>query len=622
MPDNAPPGSRVTISRGGHGISLDYHSNINISGLWIQGTDIGVSMKNSQNIVLTDTLVEKTLTEGVNANGSTGVTIADNTIRTTGKTGISGWGGRNMTITDNTISESGVRVNNGVPISLPSRGSGIAATGPSASITRNTVRYSAFEGIRVGVDGEVSFNWVDRSCMLLDDCGGIYTFEPSTSSRIERNLVTNMPGNYDGKATTETHTVGIYLDNLATNITVADNAIVGADYGIQIHDGANNSIIGNTLYGNHQYQLQLQDDSSVLDTNGDTHDNSVLGNYFVPMTARPSVKQIRHTTGDTSRFASYDQNVYSTLLSTTIAEEGLQANVNYLTFPMWQAATTVDGVGRNLDPLGTTVAVRGFAFYSISGSSLITNGDFTAGIGGGWNPYKGQTFSHSNCPNGQCIQFTANLNASFTLLPSPRFSILAGQYYRVSFDFKTGTNNQTFSSVVRRSGGGSNGYESLQGASEPLLGTTSWQRHSYYFLSRKTVNQNDPVTLDYGARLDFQSIPSGQTIFIDNVELVPVTAIGSALKTNVLVNNTNTVAALPCPDDLSAPTYCDQYVRFADSTPIVWPHDVQPLRAEVIYTVDRTSLDSDGDGVPDTQDLCPNTAPTLAANSKGCAINQ
>lgn len=619
MPGNRIPWSSVMIGRGSYGVSVNNQSNINISGLWIQGTDRGVSMIASTNIGLADTLVEKTWAEGVDAGGAIGATITDNTIRNTGGTGIAGWGGRNQTITGNAISESGVRVVNGVPKSLPVSAGAIAA-GSAANVSHNTVQYSAYEGIRFGADGEVSDNWVDHTCMLLDDCGGIYTYEQSAASRIERNLVTNIRGTADGKATTDTHTVGIYLDNLSSNVAVASNSVVGADYGVQIHDGAYNTITGNTLYGNRQYQLLVQDDSTVLDPGGDVHDNTILANLFVPTSANPSVKQLRLTSGDASRFADYDQNVYSTLLSSIIVEEGLLTSVNSYTLPLWQKAT-VNGVPRNLDPLGRTVALKGFASYAISGSNLITNGNFTAGIGD-WTPYRGQTFLYSNCPNGQCLQFTVNLDAAYGLIPSPRFSVKAGQYYRVSFDFKTGTGNQIFSSVVRRGGGGNNGWESLQGAFEPLLGTTNWQRHSYVFRSSKTINKDDPVTLDFGARLDFQGVLTGQTIFIDNVELVPVTAIGSPLKTNVLVNNTNTVAAMDCPDEVSAPAYCDQYVRFADATSIVWPHDVQPLSAEVIYSVDKTSLDSDGDGINNAQDLCPNTAPTMDANSKGCAINQ
>jgi parallel beta-helix repeat protein len=624
MPDNAAPSSRITIGQTGDGVRVDGKSNINISGIWIQGTDQGVSMVKSNNVHLSNSLIEKTQAEGVDARMATEATIADNTIRSTGRDAIfasasRGLGTRQM-ISGNAISESGVRIVHHLPNSLPVPLYAAISAGEAATVTHNTIQNSGYHGIRIGKNSVVSDNWVDHACMILDDCGGVYTSGENTASRIERNLVTNIPGTYDGKPATNSHTVGIYLDEYSSNVAVAGNSIVGADAGLQVHDGTNNLITDNTFYGNRQYQLYFYESTAKLDSSGDLHDNTILDNSFVPTSASEMSVYNRSSIGDTSRFAHYDRNMYSTLKSSTIALEGNEAGLYSYTFPMWQAAT-VSGVPRDLDPMGSAVAVKGFASYSIAGGNQITNGNSTAGIAG-WTHYEGKAFSSNNCTNSPCLQFTVDPDAAHGLVSSPSFSVRAGQYYRVSFDFKTGTANQRLAVLVRRGGGGSNGYEFLQGAAEPLVGTTSWQRHAYYFRAPKTVTKDDPVTGDQGARLDFQEILTGQTIFIDNVEVVPVTPVGLPSKMDVLVNNTDAVAAMDCPDKAIAPAYCSQYVRFADTTQIAWPHNVQPLSAEVIYTLDRTSPDSDNDGIPDSQDSCPHTAAKLATNSKGCAINQ
>ena len=70
------------------------------------------------------------------------------------------------------------------------------------------------------------------------------------------------------------------------------------------------------------------------------------------------------------------------------------------------------------------------------------------------------------------------------------------------------------------------------------------------------------------------------------------------------------------------PAVCSQYVRLQDNTAVSWPYYLPGRASDIVYTRDARLVDTDGDGIPDTQDQCPSTAAGAAVNSKGCALGQ
>ena len=182
-------------------------------------------------------------------------------------------------------------------------------------------------------------------------------------------------------------------------------------------------------------------------------------------------------------------------------------------------------------------------------------------------------------------------------------------------------NNQSFYPIVRRGGGGTNGYENLM-TPEGSTATTSFRRYSAVFQSTKTVNVNDPITLDKGARVDFTAIQPGQAITVTNVELVPISAVTATLKTEILVNPTATPDFLDCPLVGAEASFCSEFVRFKDGQPVIWPYPLAPGDSEIIYTRDTTLTDADQDGIPDSQDTCAVTPAGERVNSKGCSFSQ
>lgn len=139
------------------------------------------------------------------------------------------------------------------------------------------------------------------------------------------------------------------------------------------------------------------------------------------------------------------------------------------------------------------------------------------------------------------------------------------------------------------------------------------------FKATASVNLDDPVTQDIGARLDFGWVKPGQRITIGKVDLVPISSVEESTQIRVLVNPKETIDALECPD-VDQPELCEKYVQLRDETPVIWPAILPAHGSMVIFTQEKALLDSDQDGIPDSQDTCTGTALGQAVDPSGCQL--
>lgn len=628
MPDSKAPGDRVSIGQVDVGIDIGNASHVVLDGIAIRNSETGIRLKQANKLTLRNMVIEDILGMGVDATQSTACDIGTSRFARTGAAAISGvdlgTSLSNFFIHDNDISESGVLLNGNAVTSLPADIRAAVRPGASATITGNRIRGVGYTAIMPLQNSVVSDNHIENACRVLDDGAAIYVQGQNHNTTINHNTVLHVVGSPAGKPANHfTLAQGIYLDAGTTDVTVSNNTVVDAYDGIHVHDAANNRIENNTLYGNRRYQLWMQEDRNVLQPAGDVYGNVVTGNRFFPT---GSVAPVRHDTVYTSTdaAASYDGNLYFTLVSPSIASEVWDTGWTTSSFPKWQSLTTSSGIPRNLDPLGSEVngSTIGYAAYRVTGSNIVPNGKLTNGKAGwsAWNqtaPY-GQ-FSVESCVPGQCLHYVAG--ASKGLVSSPNFSVVQGQWYRLSFDLRGSADNHTFAAIVRRGGGGTNGYEMLM-TPHASTATTDWQRYSLTFQSTKTIKANDPVTGDLGARVDFDSTPPGQTISVTNLELVPISAFAANLRTSILVNPTGSTATLDCPFTGTDAPFCSESVRFSDAQQVYWPYTLEPRDSEIIYTTDSTLTDADKDGIPDTQDICASTPAGQGVNASGCAFTQ
>ncbi len=629
MADNTAPGNRISVGQRAVGIEASDRSHIRIENLSIQNVETGVRMLKGNNIVLRNMNVFDTLGFGIDAMQSTDSGVEDSQIsRTAGDAIFTNQLAIRFHAYDNLITDSSVQSTNGVMTGLPRPSIAAIGAGSSAVIRGNRIYGAGYIGIRPQNNSLVSGNHVENTCLVLDDCGAVYVNGQNNDGTIENNTVLRVVGGLAGKpAHHASQSQGIYLDDLTTGVTVSGNTVVDADNGIQIHNAANNRIENNTLYGNRHHQIWAQEGSTHLNPEGDVYDNLVLGNRLFPTLSDKT--PIGQSTGlaknNTHHFASFDNNRYFTLTSPTISTETWPSGRVTYTLPEWQAATLSGSLTRNLDPGASAVnnASFGYATFSTMGGNVVFNGNLAAGKTGwsAWNqtaPY-GLMVLETCTPASQCLRYTAG--ASVSLLSSPNFSVQQDQWYKVSFDLKAGTNGQSVSAMTLRGGGGSNGYEILMNAPVTFTGSTTWQRYGYLFKAVKTVNAQDPITLDKGARVDFGRINPGQNISVTNLEVVPISTIETSLRHHILINPTDAILTLDCPDGTNASS-CNDYVRFTDSQIVTWPYDLPPHGSEIIYTRDSHLTDGDGDGIPDFQDLCSGTGASKAVNAKGCALGQ
>lgn len=627
MPDNSRPDGRLAISRLDTGIDLASRSYVTVDGIAVRGTTTGMSLRGATAVVVRNAGVEDVGGEGIDVKGSISCSLDNVSLARTGLDAIAGTGAgqpnaTGLTVQNSSITDSAVRFDGQRVLSLPAPARAAIDAGTQATVRGNTISGAGYLGIRVYGASVIERNAISNACLSLDDCGGIYVSHTANGTTIADNLVNGVRGTTDGNPFAETRTAAIYLDERARDISVTDNTLVDADYGIHVHNAAYNLIQGNVLYGNRRFQIWLQEQSAIDQAGGDVVSNTITNNQFFPTTGNPSVQQETEL-GTPVHFATYRGNAYSALLSPTIVSELWPAASAAYTFPQWQAAAS-NGVIRANDLAGRVMSPGGYAAFSATGGNIVPNGDLSHGRTG-WGSWN-QTLPLGSllletCTIGPCLRVVAG--STVTLVTSPNFSVVKDQWYRVSFDARTLAVGQSFAVLPRRGGGGTAGYDRLMSAPETYVGNGNWTRYAFTFKSQLSVTANDPVTQELGARVDFFNIQPGQSLQLANLEMVPLSPVDAGLKTAIMTNpSPANAASLACPDETANPSLCPQYVRFADGTPVSWPLALPALGREIVYTQNKALLDSDGDGVPDSQDRCPTTLVGMAVRANGCAITQ
>jgi parallel beta-helix repeat protein len=287
---------------------------ITVTNLDISGGKFGIYFTGIYNSSIQNNSVQNTLADGIREDGTL------NTID----------------ISNNTVNNAG-----NVGSSPKQSGGGLHIGGTNINVANNNITNSGYDGICF--DGNtitVKNNVINRSCLVLNDCAGIYTGgmgSRSTSKTIIGNTVTNSIGNYSGTPNTSTNAHGIYLDDGTHDTTVSGNNISNISIGIYIHTGHNNTVTGNKVYSARMNGILINEAGVAATSVGVVHDNVVTGNTFESISTNATTYYYSLIDASTN-FGTYNYNQYYHPNSNYVVKN---QNLNY-TLPAWQQASGQD----------------------------------------------------------------------------------------------------------------------------------------------------------------------------------------------------------------------------------------------------------------------------------------
>jgi parallel beta-helix repeat protein len=294
--DKSPEG-RVWAASGLVGIDAQDTENVKIEGITIFLAHRGIDGSNSRNFTVRDTRIINSEEEAILIGGS-GARISRVRVDGTVQHGIrANNDATDVRITDSVLNDVGM-------LGMPKRSKGaiIFEQSPGQVISRNTIARAGYLGIRVFRDAIVDGNQIDRVCLRLTDCGGIYTAARDRlplRTRIENNRISRLDGRWS---------YAIYLDDFANGVVVSKNQSLANPGGIQLHNGFSNVITGNT-FKDSTYQHILFNETTAF---GSVYGNQILKNNFISLSGVPNFRLWSGRGGDhLSRFAIFEQNYYS-----------------------------------------------------------------------------------------------------------------------------------------------------------------------------------------------------------------------------------------------------------------------------------------------------------------------
>ena len=621
MPDSAAPGTPVGVSTLPVGIDLQGRNHVVVDGVAVHGVGLGVDARSTTDVTLRNMLVEDIADIGIDVGGSSNDVIQSNGIARTGGDAVTGWGGAMspliadasaMTVTNNVIRDSGVQLNGDVVLSVPRRSLAALFIGNNSTASGNVIVNAGYLGILAQLGTTVTNNFVYGACSVLDDCGGIYTGSANNGSHFVGNTVVHSRGALFGQpvAGRSTSAQGIYVDDRGSDVLVQSNTVIDADFGIQLHNTARNTLQSNRLFANRRGQVWMQEDSNQVNSNGDMVGNVVGDNQVAPVAANAVGLLLTTTFANTAAFGSFSGNRFYDRISSAVAVNGASQGSQVLTFGAWSGSTGY-GSTQAVDTQGKAISTSGFAAYTTTGGNIVPNGALQPDASG-WNSWNATApagqMTRFACPAGQCLQYVAG--GSSGILSSPGFALQQGAWYRLTIDVSTQTDNQTVPLIVRR---GSGDYASLSDRGLAFPASRAWSRHSVVFQATQTVTGS-------GARVDFDSVVAGQSLSVARLQIVQIAPDAATQMSSVVVNAAATPLSASCPFTGTLAPLCADAYDLATQQPVAWPLSVPAHSAVIVYVQDPALVDSDGDGIPDSMDTCPGTAAGAAVDASGCPL--
>jgi parallel beta-helix repeat protein len=259
-------------------------ANLNVYGYYVDNFKIqnckvnfsggyGMSLETCRNLIVDNNIVLNSTRTGISSNGTSNNIITNNTVTNTFMIEGSGLG----------VASSAIRM-------WAESGTGL--------VQYNNIDYAGYNGIYfIGNNVEIKNNFINH-CLFIpftNDGGGIYTGGANYLGRvIDRNIVINSGG------------VGIYLDEVSSNIQVTNNTAANSVIGLDLHKAAHNTVINNTMFNN-EYNIWFQT-SSAVDI---LHDNTLTGNIYFAKSSTQLALYFLSINNDIPQFGTSNNNYYA-----------------------------------------------------------------------------------------------------------------------------------------------------------------------------------------------------------------------------------------------------------------------------------------------------------------------
>ena len=610
-PDSAAPSNRVEVSHR-NGINVVARAFVEINGLGILRTRNGIDMRYSKNVTVRNMDIKDSHENGIVANNSSNAVIDKSRIENTVRQGLFLVVSKSAVITDNELINIGT-------IGAPKKSSGAIVTGYGSSgseVRNNYINNSGYNGIYVNRDFLVTENRIYNVCQVLDDCGAVYVGGKDSYSEngvISNNIIVDTGSPVFGVSPANGRSVsqGVYLDSRTDNVTVSGNTIVNTDLGIQIHIADTNNVTGNTVYASRRCPVYISENSEMGRSGSNSvYNNQITNNYLFPI-RQAGTYNLYGLYDDLDFVSIYGNNRYSALYGNTLVREQLNGATTS-TLSEWKNNRGFDLNSTQFEQFG----IAGTKLISIDGGTLLTNGDFDADYTG-WGAWLGTKEWITSCIDGGCLKFTRDATSGYGLINNNRISVQKGQGYVLRFDLKGDAPDLSVAAIVRKAG--ANGEWYSVGLNKTLSVDENWQRYNFSFMASETLVY-DAAIRGSGARVDFTLSATNQSIYIDNVRFEPATVNinDPADDTAIIINEMPIPASFACPDaDVNK---CNSFIRFSDETPVTWPMRLDARSSEIIIWTDNPMRDMDGDGIVDSNDLCPSSVSGVPTGIDGCAF--
>lgn len=260
-------------------LKLDRATNVTIQGIGIErsGGD-AMFIERSKDIVIEDCRIRQAGGNGIVVNGGTDVAIHRTIVTETGERGVSLGGGwrpglvaAGHTFTDGVVTDFG-RLS-------PAYRPGVDLWGVGNRVSGSVIAGGDHAGILVsGNDHVVADNEIRDVLRDTDDAGAVYMGADWTmrGNQVTGNFIHRL--GTPGRVTT--FLVGLYLDDQIGGERLADNIVVGGDFGAVIGGGRDNAVTGNLF----AYPRRA---GTYIDARGTDKQRPRIGEFLAKLNAMP-----------------------------------------------------------------------------------------------------------------------------------------------------------------------------------------------------------------------------------------------------------------------------------------------------------------------------------------------